>query len=247
MNGGSSFVSPSEASDDSDTALLVLLREIERLLAAIRREHPEIPETVTIVVPRGRRRMVAYFSPGCWRVQGGEVDEIGISAEHLADGVESVATSVLHEAAHARARALGIQDTSRGGRWHNRRFGELALDMGLKVAQHSSIGCTTPGLRSEAFIRYADELRSLEQALVLVRQDRTPPVGPGPGGGIGGPGGSQAASRKYVSAICHCMTESSLPRRIRISNGSWEAGSIWCRICSSSFVEATKTEPSRAC
>jgi len=112
-----------------DAVIVDLLRSIEGLLTALRRRHPDIPETVTLVVPRGRRQMLAYFSPGCWSVRGGEVDEIGITAEHLDDGVESVATSVLHEAAHARARALSIRDTSRGGRWHNRRFGELAFDM----------------------------------------------------------------------------------------------------------------------
>lgn len=238
MSAGTDLLSPDDEDRPAGPALLVLLRVIENMQAAIRRRYPEIPETVTVVVPKGRRSRLAYFAAGCWRVNGETVDEIGISAEHLGDGIESVATSVLHEAAHARAKSLGIQDTSRGGRWHNRRFGELAFDMGLRVAEHSRIGCITPGLRAETFLTYADELRSLEQALVLVRQDRALRVSPGPGTGTPGPSGPQVASGKYVSAICHCITESNLPRRIRICAGSWEEASIWCGICSSFFFQA---------
>jgi hypothetical protein len=226
-------------------ALPLLLREIDNLQAAIRRHFPEIPETVTVVVPRGRRSMLAYSQPTAGGSRGETVDEIGISAEHLGGRVESVATSVLHEAVHARARALGIQDTSRGGRWHNRRFGERAFDMGLKVAQHSRIGCTTPGLMDETFIQYTAELRSLEHALVLVRQDRAQLSQPGPGD-TGSGKTSEVTSGKLVSAICGCVTESKLPRRIRTSAGSWEEASIWCRICSS-FFKTTETEVSRAC
>lgn len=224
-----------------DSVLLLLLREIENLQTAIRRHHPEIPEAVTVVVPKGRRSRLAYFAVDCWRVNGEIVNEIGISAEHLGDGIESVATSVLHEAAHARAKALGVHDTSRGGRWHNHRFGQLAYDMGLKVARHDRIGSITPGMRDEAFIRYADELRSLEQALVLVRQDRLQRVRRGSGTGAEGSGPSDTTSGKYISAICRCRNGAHLPRRIRVSAGSWQDASIWCRICSS-FFRAAETE-----
>lgn len=241
MSAESDLLSWGDEHSAADPALLVLLRGVEDLLTAVRRNFPEIPETVTIIVPRGRRRMLAYFSPGCWRVHGGEVDEIGISAEHLGDGIESVATSVLHEAAHARARALGIRDASRGGRWHNRRFAELAFDMGLKVVNDGRVGCTTPGLRDQTLIQYADELRALERALVLVRQSRQRRAEPVPGSGVDDPeGGGAVASGKYVSAVCHCVTESNLPRRIRIAARSWEEHSIWCRLCRSFFRVAER-------
>jgi len=41
--------------------------------------------------------------------------------------------TLLHEAAHGMAATRQIKDTSRQGRYHNRRFAELAAELGITV------------------------------------------------------------------------------------------------------------------
>ena len=48
--------------------------------------------------------------------------------------------TLLHEAAHGLAQARGIQDTSRQGRYHNRRYATLARELGLEVTSVQPIG-----------------------------------------------------------------------------------------------------------
>jgi hypothetical protein len=55
-----------------------------------------------------------------------------VSGECLAQGPEMVLETLLHEAAHGVADARKIKDTSRGNRYHNQKFVELAEELGLK-------------------------------------------------------------------------------------------------------------------
>jgi hypothetical protein len=48
--------------------------------------------------------------------------------------------TLLHEAAHGLAHARKISDTSRQGRYHNRRYATLAGELGLDVAHLQPIG-----------------------------------------------------------------------------------------------------------
>jgi hypothetical protein len=51
--------------------------------------------------------------------------------EWFAEGAEHTLTTILHEAAHALADVRQVQDTSRQGKYHNRRFVQLAAELGL--------------------------------------------------------------------------------------------------------------------
>ncbi|WP_219419925.1 hypothetical protein [Pseudonocardia nigra] len=48
--------------------------------------------------------------------------------------------TLLHEAAHGVATTRGIKDTSRQGRYHNRKFAELAEELGITVALDGARG-----------------------------------------------------------------------------------------------------------
>jgi hypothetical protein len=48
--------------------------------------------------------------------------------------------TLLHEATHGLAHARGIRDTSRQGRYHNKRYAQLATELGLQVAEVDPIG-----------------------------------------------------------------------------------------------------------
>jgi hypothetical protein len=63
-----------------------------------------------------------------------------VSGEGLQRGPVAVLGTLLHEAAHGLACARCIQDTSRQGRYHNRRYATLARELGLDVAHMQPIG-----------------------------------------------------------------------------------------------------------
>ena len=66
--------------------------------------------------------------------------EVFVGGEGLALGAVDVLGTLLHEATHALAHVRGVQDTSRQGRYHNRRFRDLAEEIGLDVREVPVIG-----------------------------------------------------------------------------------------------------------
>jgi DNA-directed RNA polymerase subunit RPC12/RpoP len=70
--------------------------------------------------------------------------EINLCAEHLNRPVELVITTLQHEMCHLWNIQHEIQDTSRGGTYHNQRFKEVAETSGLLVEKDSRYGyCIT--------------------------------------------------------------------------------------------------------
>lgn len=68
--------------------------------------------------------------------------EINICAEHLARPFEQVAETLLHEMVHLYNLQIGVQDTSRNGTYHNKKFElhrkHLTKIPGLSKAKQSS-------------------------------------------------------------------------------------------------------------
>ena len=71
-----------------------------------------------------------------WISKLGATHEINIGAGTLARPIEEVAATLLHEMVHYFNYAQGVQDCSRGGTYHNRKFKEAAEAHGL-VVQHT--------------------------------------------------------------------------------------------------------------
>lgn len=68
--------------------------------------------------------------------------EINICAEYLARPFEQVAETLLHEMVHLYNLQVGIQDTSRGGTYHNKKYKEAAEQHGLTVDKDAKYGWT---------------------------------------------------------------------------------------------------------
>ena len=68
--------------------------------------------------------------------------EINICAEHLARPFEQVAETLLHEMVHLYNLQIGVQDTSRGGTYHNKKYKEAAEQHGLTVEKDAKYGWT---------------------------------------------------------------------------------------------------------
>jgi hypothetical protein len=118
-------------------AASVLVAALEHAWTAIRARHPQVPEVVMAVasgsVGRRGELKLGHFAERRWRVATAERPELFVGGEGLAAGAVEVLGTLLHEAAHGLAATREIQDTSRQGRYHNRRYATLAGELGLTV------------------------------------------------------------------------------------------------------------------
>jgi len=207
-----------------------LVAALERAWAAIRANHPDVPEVVIVVAAgsdrRGRRPLtLGHFAAGRWQL--GPADqhaattaraEVLVGGEGLQRGAVDVLGTLLHEAAHGLAFARGIGDTSRQGRYHNRRYAQLAGELGLAVEHVDPIGWSATSVPAETADAYDQTLSELGAALVLWR--RAELAGP-PGAG---------ADRNGVACVCSCG------RRVRVARSTFQAGPILCGLCGQPFL-----------
>lgn len=82
-----------------------------------------------------------------WISKNGSTHEINIGAGTLARPIENVVATLVHEMVHYYNFVNGVQDCSRGGTYHNRRFKEAAEARGLIIEHDERYGwtITTPG------------------------------------------------------------------------------------------------------
>ena len=200
-----------------------LVAALEHAWTAIRRHHPEVPQVVIVVAsgsdPRSRRLNLGHFAAGRWQLTDQATDraEVLVSGEGLQRGPVDVLGTLLHEAAHGLAYARKIGDTSRQGRYHNRRYATLARELGLDVAHLDPIGWSATSVSEQTATRYAAVLAKLAEALVLWRRaERTSPAGPG-------------RSRNALACTCACG------RRIRVARSVLELAPILCGGCAQPF------------
>jgi hypothetical protein len=200
-----------------------LVAVLEHTWAAIRSLHPDVPQVVIVVAsgsdPRSRRLNLGHFAAGRWQLTDQPVDraEVLVSGEGLHRGPIDVLGTLLHEAAHGLAYARTIGDTSRQGRYHNRRYATLARELGLDVAHLDPIGWSATSVRESTAARYAAVLAELGAALVLWRRvEQASPAGPG-------------RSRNALACICACG------RRIRVARSVLELAPIFCAACAQPF------------
>lgn len=168
---------PTEVTPVAATPTASIMATLDSALSAIQTTHPDIPAALAVVISTGRGKIHGHFEAGSWGDTGGEHagsarHEILISSESLGLGAQQVLTTLIHECAHAYAFGKDIKDTSRQGRFHNRKFETIASGMGLITEEDSSIGHRTPGLNTWALSHYADTLTALEAVLITHRTPR---------------------------------------------------------------------------
>jgi len=207
-----------------DTLGSELVAALEGAWEATRREHLDLPPAVLITGSGslGTRRGVrlGHFAASRWQAgDRGPLAEIFIGGEGLARGAGPVLATLLHEAAHALAHERGINDTSRQGRYHNRRFKALAEAVGLRVDHHPTLGWSPTILPESTAARYATIIAALEQALIAHREgERRDP---------------QAATPRQGNlepCVCACG------RRIRIAPSVLALGPVNCGVCEQPFL-----------
>jgi hypothetical protein len=201
-----------------DGAASLLVAALEQAWQAIRTRHPEVPAAVLVVASgaEGKRLNLGHFAPHRWQVNGADRHEVLVGGEGLHRGPVDVLGTLLHEAAHGLAQARSIADTSRQGRYHNRRYAALAGELGLQVATITPIGWSATTVPEPTAAGYASQLEELAAALVLWRRQEHR-------------GGSGTRSRNLLAAVCGCG------RRIRVAKTTLAEAPILCSRCRQPF------------
>ena len=119
--------------------------------------------------------------------------EINICAEYLARPFEQICETLLHEMVHLYNLQVGVQDTSRSGTYHNKKYKEAAEQHGLTVEKDSKYGWTKTSLNDEAKA-FVDGLR--DKKFQLFRK---------PSFKMGGSSKTKQSTRKYVCPMCGCI------------------------------------------
>lgn len=138
-----------------------------------------------------------------WRKKNETRHELNIDAGTLERPIENVVATMMHELVHLYNIACGVQDCSRGGMYHNKRFKEEAEKRGLKIGHDPKYGWTITEPTDE-LLEYI-----LEKGWTEIKMNRETPFlgGCGKGGAAGGCGaagtaGRTSSTRKYICPRC---------------------------------------------
>jgi hypothetical protein len=209
-----------------EVAASAVVAAMERAWTAIRARHREVPEVVVILGAGSEARRglfkFGHFAAARWQVAGQRRAEVLVSGEGLRRGARDVLATLLHEAAHGLADAREIQDTSRQGRYHNRRYARLAGEVGLDVASDARTGWSQTTVPDQLAEAYADVLADLDAALKLWRyaEQQLP---------------TRAGSRNLLACQCPCG------RKLRVARQTLEQAPIWCGACEQPFEPTLTT------
>ncbi|MDQ1657295.1 MAG: hypothetical protein QOD41_2378, partial [Cryptosporangiaceae bacterium] len=162
-----------------------LIAACEQAWAEIQRHHPDVPHAVVVLgsgVEGGRLVKLGHWWGGRWLAEGEVRGEVLLAGEALHLPAQQVFEVLLHEAAHGINAALDVKDTSRGGRYHNKRFRMTAELVGLDVSAMPPYGWARTTLTPEAVERYAESIDGLRDVMRIARTvDRRQLVGEEPG------------------------------------------------------------------
>jgi hypothetical protein len=210
-----------------DGTASLLLAALEHAWQTIRTRHPDVPDAVLVVASgsEGKRLNLGHFAPHRWQVNGADRHEVLVGGEGLQRGPLEVLGTLLHEAAHGLAQARSLQDTSRGGRYHNHRYATLARELGLEVTTVKPIGWSATTIPEPTAAGYAGQLEELQAALVLWRRQEHR-IGTG------------TRSRNLLACTCGCG------RRIRAAKATLAEAPILCGACQEPFEPADSDEAS---
>lgn len=110
-----------------------------------------------VITMQSSRKCYGYFTLNkVWRAEDQHLNEINISVEHLDRPIENIMATLMHECIHYYCQLNNIQDTSKNGTYHNKKFKTEAEKRGLIISNAKYIGwsLTEP---SEQFIDVLEE------------------------------------------------------------------------------------------
>lgn len=139
-----------------------------------------------------------------WKDGENAYHEINIGAEHLARPIENVLATLLHEMVHLHSMVNGIQDTSNGGRYHNKKFKAECEKRNLIIEYAKYIGwsVTNPSDKFIQVIKDNGLYRNIEHCRTIGESSIVPPTA-GADGDNEGKQVKRSSTRKYICPSCH--------------------------------------------
>ncbi len=199
---------------------------LESAWQAIRSRHPDVPDAVIVVGAGSAGRQsglkLGHFAALRWCRDDVEIPEVFVAGEGLQREPTEVLGTLLHEAAHGIAEVRCVDDTSRGGRYHNRRYAALGRELGLHIAIDGPRGWSGTTVPPETATAYSEELANLGGSLEAYRRPEAAGVA----------AGGRASSNNPTACMCEC------PRRIRVAPAVLAEGPIVCSVCTAEFTPA---------
>ena len=128
--------------------------------------------------------------------------EINICAEYLARPFLEICETMLHEMVHLKNLQDNVQDTSRSGKYHNKKFKEVAEQHGLEVEKSEKYGFSTTKLKPETKQWIEDSCKD-EDCFNLFRDKM-----------LKLPGIKKQSTRKYVCPVCGVIVRATKEVRI---------------------------------
>lgn len=162
-----------------DTHVSTVVAALEAGWQAIREVHPDLPPVVIIIGPgdHGKRRKWGHFARERWGAKGKQtIHEILIAGESFTRRAAETFGTLLHEAAHCLAAVRKLKDTSRGGRYHNTVYRDMAGEVGLRCEKDKVFGWTITTITTDTAERYKPQIQALAAAQAVWRID--PPETP---------------------------------------------------------------------
>ena len=227
---------------DESTSVM-LIQALANVWAAIRRNHPDVPEVVLLPAPaqHGKLNVLGHFAPLRWNAKhaaGQLMHEVVVVAEHLDRNAAEIVETLLHEAGHAICEARNVIHCSATSQYHNRNFRDAAVELGLDVMQVANYGFAFTTLPAATADRYADTINALAAVLVHRRKPSALSVAVPPGSNTGtitkgdkeedAPAPPTGRLRK---ATCECDP----PFIIRVAKTTMDNTTIRCDRCRKPF------------
>jgi hypothetical protein len=200
-----------------------LVAALEAAWAAIRTRHPEVPNAIIVVgsgspAKASQAMKWGHFASLRWQHGGTRLPEVLVSGEGLRRTPHEVFTTLLHEATHGLADARNIRDTSRQGRWHNKRFAKLAAELGMTTTRDDKIGFSPCTLTDTTTATYGPVIARIGDALGAWRHPELLD------------GKQRTTNNNGLACQCEC------PRKLRLSQAVFEAGPVICGVCADAFL-----------
>ena len=143
-----------------------------------------------------------------WRRKEDMRHELNLGAETLNRPIENVVATIMHEMVHLYNIAHGVQDCSRGGMYHNKKFRDEAERRGLIISHHQTYGWTLTE-PSDKLMEYILDMGWSEISMNRGYGLNPPPSNGGKAGNTGGgtvtpppATGKKSSTRKLQCPCC---------------------------------------------
>lgn len=130
--------------------------------------------------------------------------EINMCAEYLNRPFEETCETLIHEMVHLMNLQNGIQDTSRSGMYHNKKFKQTAEQHGLIVKKSNTYGWSITELNDES----AEYINSLNMEGFKLHRSKIPKIKTS----------GTSSSRKYVCPQCGTIIRATKEVRVICSD-----------------------------